>query len=122
MQYLEYNEQKAVVKWFIQLQKIGLIAPYVLLYANRNTHYLNIKQQGRAKCEGMISGIPDLFLTAQANGYSGMYIEMKSQKGKLSLNQKEIIEKLKKCGYYVTICYSANEAIIELIKYLNLKI
>lgn len=129
MKYIEFDHQCAVVKWFDDLQSIGKIPDYYLFYANRNTQTLNPKQQGRAKREGMRSGIPDLFLAATTSKFSGLYIEMKNpdlkpktarSKGGLSDLQILNIIKLEKCGYKVEVCYGAIEATKVISEYLQI--
>jgi len=59
----------------------------------------------RLKDSGRLAGIPDLFL-AHVKGYDGgMFIEMKSEEGKLSKEQKEMHLKLS-CSYKVVTCHS----------------
>ncbi len=47
---------------------------------------------------------------------------MKSEKGVLSPNQKNWIERLKEQDYRVEVCYSATEAIKTIENYLNIKL
>jgi len=56
--------------------------------------------------EGMLAGVPDLFIPSPSpdGRYHGMFIEMKSEKGKLSEKQKVVIDYLMKNGYRVVVC------------------
>ena len=150
--YPEYEEQCKVMHWFRELKRIKKIPEHYLMYPNRNTQKLTLYQQGREKQAGLEPGIPDLFL-AVANGYAGLFIEMKepdkkplkeiscveieemfniiqrdgelpkrTRKGGLSEQQIVKIQMLRKCGYKVVICYSANDAIKEITNYLGLQI
>lgn len=49
----------------------------------------------------------------------GLFVEMKSPKGKTSLAQSSIICKLEEVGYRVEVCYSADEAIKVIDEYLS---
>ena len=127
--YPEFEEQAKLFKWFSQMQRVGAINADIMMYANRNTHGLGIRQQGRAKQEGLKAGIPDVFLAVGNSGFDwechGVYIEMKSpaakkrKNGGLSNAQIETIEKLRKFHYEVWVCYSAGEAQDKIIAYLN---
>lgn len=71
--------------------------------------------------EGAIKGWPDLFLPVAKGGYNGLFIELKSKKGKLSEDQEKVLKKLTARGYKCVVMY-VNEAspVIALIqKYLR---
>ena len=75
------------------------------------------------KSEGVKSGIPDVFLAVpdikSIPWYHGLFIEFKSQKGKLSDNQNVVISQLQLRGYRVEICRSTQEAIDIVEEYLR---
>ena len=98
--HLESKLQTACVRWFRHQY------PNYLLFAIPNGGVRNKAIGGIMKSEGMTAGIPDLFL-AHANFFHyGLFIEMKSAKGKLSESQKNVIDKLQLVGYHVEICNS----------------
>lgn len=71
--------------------------------------------------EGAVKGWPDLFLPVAKCGYHGLFIEIKSPKGKLSEHQEDVLKKLTARGYKCVVMY-VNEAapVISLIqKYLR---
>lgn len=78
----------------------------------------------RMKAEGVKSGVPDIFLPVgrcdDDNEY-GLWIEMKVGKNKPTEDQKWWLYELMAQGYRTRVCYSAEEAIEEISKYLNLK-
>ena len=65
----------------------------------------------------MLSGVPDLFLPVPMGGYHGLFIEMKSEKGRFSTNQTWFLSKVELLGYKIAVCYSANEAIKTIENY-----
>ena len=73
----------------------------------------------KLKAEGVRRGVPDLFLAFPRHGYSGLWIEMKSSKGKVSPEQHQWLKALQEVGYEVKIAYSAEEAIGALTRYLQ---
>ena len=75
---------------------------------------------GRLKAEGVKAGVPDLFLPVPHQGYHGLFIEMKREKGgKPSENQKEWLKQLNEAGYLAVICHGWEAAAQELTRYLE---
>ena len=68
---------------------------------------------------GVKSGVPDLFYPVPMNGYHGMFIEMKANKGRLSQAQKRWIDALTQMGYKCVVAHGWNEAREALEQYLN---
>lgn len=70
------------------------------------------------KKEGAKSGVWDIFIPIPMNGYSGMYIEMKFGKNKLTENQIKFRENLE--DYYLfMVFYDWKEAKESIENYLN---
>lgn len=70
---------------------------------------------------GVKAGIPDLCLPVPRGEYSGLYIEMKFEKGRLEESQKKMLRLLTKQGHFCAVCYGAEEAIYVLKQYLSLE-
>ena len=100
MKHLESDLQIACVKWF-RLQYGNK-----LLFAIPNGEKRNVITATILKRQGVLSGIPDLFLAEPNKIYSGLFIEMKSDKGKLTRNQTDMIFMLKQNNYDVAVCNS----------------
>lgn len=79
-------------------------------------------RQGRWwKEQGVRAGVPDLFCAVGRYGrLHGLYIEMKTSKGKLSIEQASMIQMLQDQGYRVEVCRSWGEAWNVLVGYLGL--
>jgi len=100
MKHEEDKLQAICVKWFRYQY------PHILLFSVPNGGSRNIATAVNLKKTGVVSGIPDLFLAQPNNIYSGLFIEMKSEKGKLSENQINIASKLVLNNYNVVVCNS----------------
>lgn len=74
----------------------------------------------KLKQMGVRSGISDLFLPCARGMYHGLYIEMKYGDGRLQQTQKEFLSDMTDAGYYVATCYTAEQAINVIKKYINL--
>ena len=89
-----------MVRWFRQTW------PGVLIHAIPNGGVRSKATAGRLKAEGVVSGVPDLFVPAWR-----LWVEMKRSKGgSLSPEQKDIIKQLESVGYWVIVGKGADDA------------
>ncbi len=92
--------------------------PYLwMLHSSLNGVKMTKAQAGRAIAQGMLSGVPDLFLPVRRGGYAGLYIEMKWGKNTTTPNQKTYKADVESQGFLAKVCYSAKEAIEVIQKY-----
>lgn len=63
----------------------------------------------RLKAMGMQTGFPDLFLAVPSRGMHGLFIEMKSETGRLEPSQREMLVLLSEQGYATAICRSLDD-------------
>lgn len=73
------------------------------------------------KTEGLKSGVLDILLPVKTASFSGLFIEMKFGKNKLTGNQKIWKEWFEEEGFQTAVCYSWIEARDAVIDYLGLK-
>lgn len=114
----EFEAQKAVVLW--ARKNAEKYRPLRFLSASLNGVKLTPTQYSMAKASGMNAGFPDLELPAARHGYHGLYIEMKSEKGRLSEDQKIWVDYLKSEKFFHYTAYSSDLAIKCLKWYLNI--
>ena len=98
----ESSEQIAVVE-YCDLRGIPII--HIANESKRSKTY-----GAQLKRMGMRKGFPDLFVPVALNGYHGLFIEMKSDSGKLSEKQREWLMTLTKQGYLCRVCRSFEAA------------
>lgn len=104
MQHRESSLQSSCVKWFrLQYPKLRN-----RLIAIPNGGHRNKITGAILKREGLIAGTPDLLLAIPKSPFGGMWIEMKSQNGRLSSSQKEMLEEFGN-DYRIAICRSFDE-------------
>lgn len=119
----EHQEQAAVIRWWSYgSSRCGL--PEFALMAIPNAAKRSYALANRMKMEGLRKGIPDLFLAvpsnlANAQRVYGLWIEMKKKPNKPSTEQIEVLSFLQDKGYFVQVCYSADEAIKAIKEYLK---
>jgi hypothetical protein len=117
IKHTEANYQQQVVEWARLAHMSGKYPNLDMLHCSLNGVKLSGTQAKIAKGQGMLSGVPDLFLPVPKNGFHGLFIEMKSEKGRLSTNQTWFLSKVELLGYKIAVCYSANEAIKTIENY-----
>ena len=100
MKQEEHRIQCACVRW------LRLTHPHLLCFAIPNGGARNAITGSMLKAEGVVAGVPDLFLAYPSGGFSGLFIEMKAGKNKPSELQQKIISKLRSNGYAVEVCYN----------------
>ena len=111
----EHNEQVALFKWV----ELSGIPELKLLHAVPNGGKRDIVTAIKLRNEGVKPGVPDMFLPVARNGWHGLFIEMKTEEGRLSPLQKEWIAELEKQGYFVAVCRGWEMAKETLKEYLG---
>ena len=103
----ESEEQKALFDWW----KRTPYARHFVMYHIPNGGRRNKITGARLKAEGVVAGVPDVFLASPRQGFHGLYIEMKRQRGgTVQATQKELITALRQAGYRVEVCMGWWEA------------
>jgi hypothetical protein len=90
-----------------------------LLFAIPNGGARHPAVAGKLKAEGVKAGVPDLLLPVARRRWNGLFIEMKSAKGRVSPAQKEWIDALDAQGYRCEVCYGAEAAFDAILGYLE---
>ena len=119
MKHIESAHQTQVVEWSRWAFKANPVRyPHLdMLHCSLNGVKLTKTQAVIAKSQGMLSGVPDLFLPVPVGKYHGLYIEMKSEKGRVTENQEWFLSNAEGLGYKTVVCYSAKEAISAIQAY-----
>ena len=117
IKHTEANYQQQVIEWARMASRSAKYPMLDMLHCSLNGVKLSALQAAKAKQQGMLSGVPDLFLPVPIGGYHGLFIEMKSDKGRLSTNQTWFLSKVELLGYKIAVCYSADEAIEKIKSY-----
>ena len=116
----EHDEQVALMDW-INLYKREMPS-LALIFAIPNQGGQGkgaIIRGQKMKREGLKKGVPDLFLPVAKGEYHGLFIEMKSETGRLGDEQHDYLNYLTKQGYLCGVCRSFEEAQALIMDYLN---
>lgn len=105
----EHNETAGLVTWFRSK------FPGVLIYAVPNGEHRAISAAKRLKAEGVVPGVPDLHIPAWS-----LWVEMKrSDGGRLSREQSDMIGYLEGIGHKVVVGRGAKDASRQILEHLN---
>ena len=101
----EHDIQVAYFDW------LRVTAPDVWEYtfAIPNGGLRNIVTAANLKKEGVKAGVPDIMIAVAQKGFCGMFIETKKPTGRLTTKQKSWIDRLKRGGYKVEVCYGLQD-------------
>jgi len=115
----ELTEQRRLFNWALYCSNVPELQ--TLLWATPNGMRTDIKTAKDAKASGTKRGVPDVFLAVPRQAKHGFFIEMKSATGRLTPEQKDLIELLQGQGYRVDVHRSAESAARSLLEYLSAK-
>jgi hypothetical protein len=101
----ESSEQIAFVA------RIRQFYPDVIVFAIPNGGGRKITEAVRLKAEGVLAGVPDLFIAAPVGEYHGLFIEMKRKtKSRVSDVQKGMLSDLGDRLYRTHVAYGCDDA------------
>ncbi|MHC4621848.1 MAG: VRR-NUC domain-containing protein [Planctomycetota bacterium] len=115
----EHGEQCALFEWAALRINQG-VEPLKWMYAIPNGGHRHKATAAKLKAEGVKRGVPDICLPYPAQGYHGLYIEMKYGKNKPTSEQIDYLEWLTGCGYLAVVANSFDEAEKILCDYLEI--
>lgn len=113
----EHDLQTACVNWFrMQYREYAH-----LLIAIPNGGQRDVRVARKLKAEGVVAGVPDLFLAVARGQSHGLWIEMKNGKvGRVSEHQYYMLDALARQGYKGVVCRTFDEFMKEINEYLTL--
>lgn len=106
----EDDLQEACVRWFRYQY------PRLVCYSCPNGGKRNIREAARLKRQGVLAGVPDIFIAKPSRGYNGLYVEIKVGKNKPSEDQLTIASALIDAGYRVVFIWDKIEDFIFQVK------
>lgn len=111
----ESKLQISCVKWFrYQYPELRF-----LFYHTPNGRMRTASEARILKLEGVVSGVADLTLLVPAKNYHGLFIEIKTPKGRQTPSQKMFQLQVEKQGYKYAICKTLEDFMYVVNNYLN---
>ena len=114
----ESRAQASVIVWWHHTCH-GFGLPECALFSIPNGGWRSVVTAAILKREGLRRGVSDLFLMVPRSNLSGCFVEMKKEKGVVSDEQRDFISAAGALGYATNVCYSAEQAITVIKRYLN---
>jgi VRR-NUC domain len=108
----EHQHQSNYFRW------VAHAYPDKLVFAIPNGGNRSAITGALLKKEGVKAGIPDIMVTSANGQWHGLFIEMKTETGRVSMNQQRIIDQLESEGYKVEVCRGWAEAMQKTNEYL----
>jgi len=97
----EHDEQKALFEWY---HNVALLRwPDMVMYANPNAAKMSFGAARWMSAEGRTKGIPDITIANPRGRYGAFYVEMKSEKGRVSQEQEDMMDRLFHAGNNTTV-------------------
>lgn len=116
--HFESQQQISFVHWF----RLAYPQYAKIFFAIPNGGKRNKLEAGIMKMEGVLAGVPDLFLAKPTLRYSGLFMEGKFGDGRLTEKQEEVQHELRAAGYCVKTFRSLDEGISIVQEYLEVPI
>lgn len=109
---------------------IALWTWFFYTYRDERAYYLRIEvggqrtaiQQGILKAEGAKAGTNDIFIALPLNGFHGFWLEVKTEKGRATENQKDFQKAMKARGYHCVFGYGLDDCKQKITEYMEGKI
>lgn len=95
--------------------------PDIIIHHSPNGGKRGALEAMRFQRMGTTAGWPDLQIPVPSGSFHGLFIELKSEKGRLTDKQEAMIEKLRRYGYRVEVCRSVEEFLKVCTEYFSLK-
>ena len=120
MQHPEYQIQCALVSW---CDVVAVAYPDVGLYIATDPAGQRTPQAGaRRKRMGVRAGVPDIMWPVARKGFHSLWIELKTDKGRLSPAQSDWLARLAVQGHLAVCCHGIQEALDAVAGYFGVKV
>lgn len=113
----EHEDQQALFHWarIASRDYPELCGMFAIPNGTRTTP----RVAARMKAEGVLKGVSDIFLPAARGGKHGLFIEMKTERGRLSPEQIAFLAAMNAAGYHAVMCRGWEQAAETILDYLR---
>lgn len=114
----ESQMQQQIIKWWAVACREFQV-PERLLMSFPLQGARTPRNGARLKAEGLRAGTPDMLLAVCWFGGRGLWLELKTPKGRLTASQREMLSNLDTQGYQTCVPRSVKEAIDQITAYMK---
>lgn len=107
---VKHPEHDQQVLFFKAIDYFGFDAAKSTFAVPNGARFSSVRHGALMKAEGMRRGVPDIICLVANHGNHGLAIEMKSDVGRQTPEQKDWQIRLEKGGYKYAVCRSSKEA------------
>ena len=115
--HVEDDEQATVIHWARLMGQKHPALRWLLHIPNGGSR--NPQEAARLKAQGVLPGVADLFLPVARRDFHGCWLEMKTEEGRVSPEQKAFLADMTAAGYFAQVVRGSEEAIRTLQWYLE---
>lgn len=122
MRNIEHLEAVDLVNWWAIFSRTnGLEEELFFSIPNqgRGGGWQQARRGAYMKAEGLRKGVADYMLAFPVGRYHGMFLELKSEDGDVSKEQRDFLDKTTMRGYYSVACFGLDDAREQIEKYLG---
>lgn len=105
----EESIHKLLIEYISKHPKLSKHKRFIMHFPNEGKR--SLRYGALLKSLGMRKGVADLFIAASRHNFSGAWIELKSENGILSYEQKAFLLDMQTENYFTSTCYSLDAAI-----------
>lgn len=120
-EHLEQARFFAVIRRMALSAKRPELKGLELAFAIPNGFLDSKSKRIRAHREGVLSGVPDVFIPIPSKGFHGLFLEFKRQGGRVTKAQASFINSVAHRGYKAQVVFSCQEALYATMDYLDPK-
>lgn len=116
----ESEHARALIKWWGYASKRYDLEPEDLYHIPNGGSRAGGKVEGaRLKAEGVRAGMPDYHLSVSRGSWPGLFVELKTERGRTTPQQRKQIARLESRGYLVVVAHGWDDARQAISAYLE---
>ncbi len=102
-------QQQLIRWWAVFAANSNLDAEYLIAFPLQGQR--SARNGARMKAEGMRAGTPDMFVAVPRGKYHGAWLELKTEVGRPTPAQKDMLRRLDQQGYAASVAYGYDDAV-----------
>ena len=110
----------------VQIKALDCLRHYYPDIASAAIHIANERKTSNyegslLKRKGVKKGVSDLFWPKPQKGFHGLWVEVKTDKGRLSIEQARFIDEASHDGYFACVCFGSQDVVDTVCGYFGVE-